>query len=153
MKSVLTVVFAFAFAGVVMAQGAEVKKADPKPCDMKTVEKAPVCAKCSTIDPKCDDKGMCCGGKPETIEVCVKITFSCADCKKACDEGKPCCKDAKCEKKTSKCHILIKCEACGAAAKAEGDCANADCKKAGKKCKKCCEWSGKWPHGGEMPKK
>lgn len=157
MKSLLTVAFAFTFAGAVAAQGDHAKHAGAHkdaPCDLKTVEKTPFCAKCKTIDPKVDDKGECCGGKPESVEVCVKTTFSCGKCSKPCAEDKGCCEGAECAKTVTKCRVVVKCEGCGMESKdgKESDCGMEECKKAGKKCKKTCENSGHWPHGGEAPR-
>lgn len=45
-----------------------------------TLEKATYCPSCKEIDPQLDDLGLCCGGKPELIDVRVQTVFICSHC-------------------------------------------------------------------------
>lgn len=98
------------------------------------------------------DRDVCadCFGKPEAVELCVKISYECPDCGgQAADDGE--CGD--CEvalaKRASRALVGYECPECGTWERQPGKCEDGACSKKGAELARICSRSGDFPHGGE----
>ncbi len=134
--------------------------APPKPCDLAKVEDGSWCARCSKVlrktekasDVDKDGKCAACGSAPDAIKVCVKEWVPRCGMHDMQPHDKPCCTSRMCCKmETVASPVTFTCEGCGASASLEAKLEH----KAGeheKKLKRSCAHSGRFPHGGELPK-
>lgn len=117
-------------------------------CDLRFVEIAKFCERCTTIDPKLDEKGRCCEIAPKFVEVCVKTFYECRKCGKQSLADMPCCPDAGIDKRTSKSMLIFRCEGCRAVGTGEAACLSGNCASEGRRLRRTCLKSGTFPHVG-----